>query len=302
MAETVSKLQKHTCPSCGGPLRVNLERQMYECPFCGVTYDYEYFRKDDVLSRAAQCLKRGEWMAATEAYDFLLTKEPHNFEALLGKILAAAHMKKQDDMANLELFRSLNFAKVKKCTDQAVRDADSAHRKYFEKVQELFGCAKEYDARNDTIERSNQRRKIENSKLNAKKEERDMPIGLMILIAVPLGVFALYFLLAYLIGNSRTEDYAGLYQSISIQRQGDTDIALALFVVSFTLLIVVVIYCLIKYLQVKKATKKEVESIEEEIDSLGGDLKSGIDVSEAMKKRIRELYYEIRKLRIEADK
>ena len=302
MAETVSKLQKHTCPSCGGPLRVNLERQMYECPFCGVTYDYEYFRKDDVLLRAAQCLKRGEWMAATEAYDFLLTKEPHNFEALLGKILAAAHMKKQDDMANLELFRSLNFAKVKKCTDQAVRDADSAHRKYFEKVQELFDCAKEYDARNDTIERSNQRRKIENSKLNAKKEERDMPIGLMILIAVPLGVFALYFLLAYLIGNSRTEDYAGLYQSISIQRQGDTDIALALFVVSLTLLIVVVIYCLIKYLLVKKATKKEVESIEEEIDSLGGDLKSGIDVSEAMKKRIRELYYEIRKLRIEADK
>lgn len=302
MAETVSKLQKHTCPSCGGPLRVNLERQMYECPFCGVTYDYEYFRKDDVLLRAAQCLKRGEWMAATEAYDFLLTKEPHNSEALLGKILAAAHMKKQDDMANLELFRSLNFAKVKKCTDQAVRDADSAHKKYFEKVQELFDCAKEYDARNDTIERSNQRRKIENSKLNAKKEERDMPIGLMILIAVPLGVFALYFLLAYLIGNSRTEDYAGLYQSISIQRQGDTDIALALFVVSLVLLIVVVTYCLIKYLLVKKATKKEVESIEEEIDSLGGDLKSGIDVSEAMKKRIRELYYEIRKLRIEADK
>ena len=159
MAETVSKLQKHTCPSCGGPLRVNLDGQMYECPFCGVTYDYEYFRKDDVLSRAAQCLKRGEWMAATEAYDFLLTKEPHNSEALLGKILAAAHMKKQDDMANLELFRSLNFAKVKKCTDQAVRDADSAHKKYFEKVQELFDCAKEYDARNDTIERSNQRRK-----------------------------------------------------------------------------------------------------------------------------------------------
>ena len=297
MAEAVSKLQKHTCPSCGGPLRVNLDRQMYECPFCGVTYDYEYFRKDDVLSQAAQCLKRGEWMAATEAYDFLLTKEPHNFEALLGKILAAAHMKNQDDMANLEIFRSINFSQVKTCTDQAIRDADSAHKEYFEKVQELFACAKEYDARKDTVEKSSQRRKIENLKLNAKKEERGMPIVLMILIAVPLGIFALYFLLAYLIGNSKTEDYVGTYQSIYIQHQENVDIALALFVVSLSLLIVVVTYCLIKYLLGKKATKQEMESIEEKLDSLGGDLKSGIDVAEAMEKRIRDLYYEIRKLR-----
>ena len=141
MAETVSNIKKHSCPSCGGPLRVNLDGQMYECPFCGVTYDYEYFREDDVLSRASQFLQRGEWTAAADAYDFLLSKDPHNFEALLGKILVAAHMKRQEDMSNLELFRSINFAKVKKCTAQAVRDTDSAHKEYFEKVQELFACA-----------------------------------------------------------------------------------------------------------------------------------------------------------------
>lgn len=72
---------------------------------------------------------------------------------------------------------------------------------------------------------------------------------------------------------------------------------LALFFVLITLLIVVVTYGLIQYLRVKKATNKEVESIEEELYSLGGDLKSGIDGAEAMQKRIRELYYEIRKLK-----
>ncbi|MBR6614815.1 MAG: hypothetical protein IKK95_02410, partial [Lachnospiraceae bacterium] len=86
-------------------------------------------------------------------------------------------------------------------------------------------------------------------------------------------------------------------QSIYIKKVGDTDIMLALFFVLITLLIVVVTYGLIQYLRVKKATNKEVESIEEELDSLGGDLKSGIDGAEAMQKRIRELYYEIRKLK-----
>lgn len=298
MAETVSNIKKHSCPSCGGPLRVNLDGQMYECPFCGVTYDYEYFREDDVLSRASQFLQRSEWTAAADAYDFLLSKDPHNFEALLGKILVAAHMKRQEDMSNLELFRSINFAKVKKCTAQAVRDTDSAHKEYFEKVQELFACAEEYDARKDTVEQSHQRRVIENRKLNAKKEERDMPIGLMLLIGIPLASFAMYFLLGYFIEKSSAEEYySTMYQSIYIKKVGDTDIMLALFFVLITLLIVVVTYGLIQYLRVKKATNKEVESIEEELDSLGGDLKSGIDGAEAMQKRIRELYYEIRKLK-----
>ena len=88
-----------------------------------------------------------------------------------------------------------------------------------------------------------------------------------------------------------------MYEGMYIKRVGGADMSLALLFVLITLLIVVVTYGLIQYLRVKKATNKEVESIEEELDSLGGDLKSGIDGAEAMQKRIRELYYEIRKLK-----
>ena len=45
-------VQDHVCPSCGGVLSVDLKRQMYECPFCGVTFDYDYFREEAVLGIA----------------------------------------------------------------------------------------------------------------------------------------------------------------------------------------------------------------------------------------------------------
>ena len=41
----------HLCDACGGHLKVDLEKQIYTCPFCGVTYDYEYFKEDDIISR-----------------------------------------------------------------------------------------------------------------------------------------------------------------------------------------------------------------------------------------------------------
>ncbi len=297
MTESVSNMKKHSCPSCGGQLRVNLNGQMYECPFCGVTYDYEYFREDDVLSRASQFLGRGEWVAATDAYDFLLTKEPHNFEALLGKILAAAHMKRQEDMANIEIFRSIDYVKVKDCTSQALRDTDSTHKEYFEKVKELFACGEEYVAQIDNIEKSKQKCKIKNNKLKAKKDERSQPIVLMMLTAVPLASFALYFLLEYFVDKSRAEmDNTDMYRSIFLQRQENADITLILVFVSLVLLIILVTYCLIKYFRAKRAIDKDLESIKEDLASLGESLKSDIDEADEMQKHIRSLYYEIRKL------
>ncbi len=297
MTESVSNMKKHSCPSCGGQLRVNQDGQMYECPFCGVTYDYEYFREDDVLSRASQFLRNGEWVAATDAYDFLLTKEPHNFEALLGKILAAAHMKRQEDMSNIELFRSIDYAKVKDCTSQALRDTDSTHKEYFEKVQELFACGEEYDARKDNIEKSKQRCRLGNNKLESKKDERSMPIALMMLIVIPLGGFALYFLLGYFADKSEAEMFnTDMYRSIYLQRQESDDFALILAFVAIALMIIPVTYCLIRYFRAKRVIDKELETIKGDLVSVGESLKSDIDEADAMQKRIRSLYYEIRKL------
>ena len=52
-------VKSHVCDMCGGPLDIDLDRQLYVCSYCGVTHDYEYFREDDVRSACASTQKEG---------------------------------------------------------------------------------------------------------------------------------------------------------------------------------------------------------------------------------------------------
>ena len=76
------KIKKHQCPSCGGSLRIDSDKQMYHCAFCGSAYDYEYFREDRIHEAGETYLSRGEFMATADAYEFMLKKDPHDFLAL----------------------------------------------------------------------------------------------------------------------------------------------------------------------------------------------------------------------------
>ena len=80
-------VKSNICKQCGGLLDIDIDRQVYICPFCGVTFDYEYFRKDNVLDLAKKSIARREFGAAQDAYEYMLKKDPHNFEALRGLIL-----------------------------------------------------------------------------------------------------------------------------------------------------------------------------------------------------------------------
>ena len=80
-------LKSNVCNMCGGLLDIDIDRQVYICPFCGVTFDYEYFRKDNVLQIAKKAMLRKEFGGAEDAFTYMLKKDPHNFEALRGLIL-----------------------------------------------------------------------------------------------------------------------------------------------------------------------------------------------------------------------
>ena len=88
----MSNIKKHQCPSCGGGLVIDNDKQMYHCTFCGSTYDYEYFKEDRMHEAGETYISRSEFMAAIDAYKFTLKKDPHDFIALRGLMLAAANL------------------------------------------------------------------------------------------------------------------------------------------------------------------------------------------------------------------
>ena len=63
---------------------------MYICSYCGVTFDYEYFREGEMMEHAYKMLKSSQFVAAADEFDFLLTKDPHDISAIKGAVMAAA--------------------------------------------------------------------------------------------------------------------------------------------------------------------------------------------------------------------
>ncbi len=140
----MNDVKKHICPTCGGTLSVNVERQMYECPFCGVTFDYDYFREENVLDLAAQALTNNEFTSAGNAYDFMLEKEPNNFEALRGKALIAMDIPKIDDISSIDLYSKVNYDAAYKEIDKAIESSKPQDREYFTTMKDIVDAGHEY--------------------------------------------------------------------------------------------------------------------------------------------------------------
>ena len=134
----------HICPTCGGSLRIDEDRQMYVCPFCGVTFDYEYFREDDVIGKAERALEMREFDSAAQAFDFMLTKEPKNRRALRGKLLVAARAGSIADFQKAPFFEKMEYNKPLKTADEVLAECEPEDKEYFGKFKEMFEKGSEY--------------------------------------------------------------------------------------------------------------------------------------------------------------
>lgn len=142
------KIKKHQCPSCGGSLRIDSDKQMYHCTFCGSSYDYEYFREGRIHEAGETYLSRGEFMATTETYEFMLKKDPHDFLALRGLMLAAAHL---TDMSELDHVNK-EFDYDSKIVSQVIENASKEDKEYFTEFakvyaekKRMFDCSEEIE-------------------------------------------------------------------------------------------------------------------------------------------------------------
>ena len=127
-----------------GNLIVDIERQMYECPFCGITFDYDYFREESVLDIASKALINNEYASAGRAYDFMLEKEPDNFEALRGKALIAMKVPKITHIRRLDLYPKLNYIATNKEIDRAIESSRPEDHEYFTVMKDIVEAGHEY--------------------------------------------------------------------------------------------------------------------------------------------------------------
>lgn len=146
----MAELLKHLCSSCGGPLIIDVDAQLYKCPYCGVTYDYEYFREEDVLSKGMSALRRGEFKSATEAFDFILAKDPHDYLALRGSLLAKARVTGVKELNKADVLLAIPYGKVN--AGEEIEAAAEEDKEYFAKLKNIFDLGAEY-AQTDSDEK-----------------------------------------------------------------------------------------------------------------------------------------------------
>ena len=101
----------HTCSKCGGTLKVNDDLQKYECPFCGISYEYEYFQKKVILEMAESSLHAGDFPFAEKRYLFALKKQPHDPRLLQGRILSHAKLDRVEKTLSNERCRGECFSR-----------------------------------------------------------------------------------------------------------------------------------------------------------------------------------------------
>lgn len=128
MSETSKSLISHTCPSCAGRLNVDPTTKTYLCESCGNSYDYNYFLSEDIYEKARNAHLRKEFKSASSMYDFILMKNPAEFEAKVGRLFAD---NKICDFTDYE-YSTLGKSPVKKDCSRYKNNASQNQIRFFD--------------------------------------------------------------------------------------------------------------------------------------------------------------------------
>ena len=153
-------VKKHQCPSCGGSLIIDKDKQKYHCTFCGSSYDYEYFKEDQMHEAGETYISRSEFMAAVDAYRFTLSKDPHDFLALRGMMLAAANLSNMSDLEKDP--EATEFIYDAQKVKEVIGNASESDKKYFTEFGRVYSerkrladCNKEIESLREEKEKIN---------------------------------------------------------------------------------------------------------------------------------------------------
>ena len=137
----MADLTSYTCENCGGVLNLDIDQVVFDCPFCGTKFDVIDFHRQEMLSRAENCLKMLEFISAGEKYKEMYDKDPRDFEALRGMILSAGKIPVKEDLTNPGRLIRHDIKGAEKALDNL--EGDCAEYPYFEKLRTVFELSSE---------------------------------------------------------------------------------------------------------------------------------------------------------------
>ena len=156
----------HICPTCGGVLDVDIERQMYVCSYCGVSFDYEYFREEEMMEHAYKMLGSSQYVAAGDEFEFLLTKDPHDFQAIKGAVMAAACIPEIRSLSDEKTVITVDPKAGRKACTEVGGDLDTEGKAYFVKFEKLLELILSYQEDDASVKDLTVKRKRDYVHLN----------------------------------------------------------------------------------------------------------------------------------------
>lgn len=138
------ELVSYNCKTCGGALIVERNQAVFNCPFCGNAFDLVRLQREELLSDAASSMMQMEFHAARQRYETVLSKDPLDFEALLGLVLCDGKLRSAGSLENLSRMASCDLNDMKKTASKVKNRAVGKDTPYFEKLEKLIDTAIEY--------------------------------------------------------------------------------------------------------------------------------------------------------------
>lgn len=124
------------CSKCGGQLKLDADKGLFECRFCGVAYGASLFFNNP-LKKANEALIKGDYVEADQRFSHILMVTPDDFDALLGRIFCAGKWKSIDEIVLTEYILPAVSKKLKDRTGEAVGHAASEDRLFFVTLRDL---------------------------------------------------------------------------------------------------------------------------------------------------------------------
>ena len=133
--EGLKNIKDYVCNSCGAPLKLDSERQVLVCAYCGVTHDYAYYLNEDSLFVGYAFLNAKNYASASRTFAFILKKDPQNIMALKGFLLASLRI---TNIRSLENVGNSMSAVPEFVDKEVIRRAPDEYKRYFVNIRDFL--------------------------------------------------------------------------------------------------------------------------------------------------------------------